>query len=314
MTMPSQPVRRPIPREHEHFALHEGVKRALLALPLYFKSETSLRGIAATDIFTLNDTLGATIENQVVANLNAMRAVWDPEGRYADYGFLRQAQTFPDVLLKSNTPATRGRPSVLLGIELKGWYILSKEGEPSFRYCTTPGACADHDLLVVVPWVLNDVLSGTPIVFPPLIESAKYAAEMRNYYWSHVRNSAQSRDVIVSAISTPYPAKGDEIADKPAYDSGSNFGRLARVKGDDGIGFMDPYVSTVMSHELAGIPAQYWLRFFKAFTDGRDQDDLGARISRLAETIEESTQPNATGPRMRLRSVLVELEGLNTEI
>ena len=46
----------------------------------------------------------------------------------------------------------RGSQSApLLGIELKGWYVLSKEGEPSGRYKVTPAACAPQDLLVIVP-------------------------------------------------------------------------------------------------------------------------------------------------------------------
>ena len=39
-----------------------------------------------------------------------------------------------------------------MGIELKGWYVLAKEKEPSFRYKVTPAVCAPADLLVVVPW------------------------------------------------------------------------------------------------------------------------------------------------------------------
>jgi hypothetical protein len=59
-----------------------------------------LSGLSATDIFTLNAALGATIEDNVVKTLNEIRSVWDPEGGYKLYGFMRQAQTFPDVLLK----------------------------------------------------------------------------------------------------------------------------------------------------------------------------------------------------------------------
>jgi len=53
----------------------------------------------ATDIFTLNTALGASIEDAVVNGLNRLREVWDPDGRYALYRFERQAQAFPDVRL-----------------------------------------------------------------------------------------------------------------------------------------------------------------------------------------------------------------------
>jgi hypothetical protein len=76
----------------------------------------------ASDIFTLNSALGATIEEQVVASLNTLRPVWDPDRQYQTYGFVRQPQTFPDVLLRRKTDGQ----DILMGIELKGWYILAR--------------------------------------------------------------------------------------------------------------------------------------------------------------------------------------------
>ncbi len=172
--------------------LHRGVQDALAALPAYFRSETHISGVAATDLHTLNTVLGATIEEQVVATLNSMRQVWDIKGDYALYSFIRQPQTFPDVRLRRASDH-----DTILGIELKGWYLLAKEGEPSLRFQVTPAACARADLVAVVPWVLANVISGSPIVFDPFIESARYAAEFRNYHWQHVRK-AQS-----DARSTP---------------------------------------------------------------------------------------------------------------
>ncbi|NLC81834.1 MAG: hypothetical protein GX748_11695 [Lentisphaerae bacterium] len=80
-----------------HFALWQRVKDALNALPIHFRSDTFIEGINATDIFTLNSALGATIENQVVETLNQMRSVWDSENRYQTYAFVRQPQSFPDL-------------------------------------------------------------------------------------------------------------------------------------------------------------------------------------------------------------------------
>ena len=33
--------------------------------------------------------------------------------------------------------------AIAMGIELKGWYLLSKEGVGSFRFQVTPAACSD---------------------------------------------------------------------------------------------------------------------------------------------------------------------------
>jgi hypothetical protein len=101
-----------------------------LALPAYFTTETTIAGISATDIFTLSAALGAAIEDQVVRTLNHMRPIWDPNGKYNLYHFQRQGQTFPDVLLRKR----ENGEEILMGIELKGWYLLAKEGEPSYGF------------------------------------------------------------------------------------------------------------------------------------------------------------------------------------
>ena len=67
--------------------LRERVEGALLALPGYFDSTTNIEGLAATDLFSLNTVLGATIEVQVVQTLNRMRDVWDPNDEWALYRF-----------------------------------------------------------------------------------------------------------------------------------------------------------------------------------------------------------------------------------
>ncbi len=179
----------------EHFDLYRRVKAALDGLFIHFNTETYIEGISATDIFTLNATLGATIEDQVVSTLNQMRSIWDPNGNYSLYSFMRQAQTFPDVLFKGQSD-NKESTEIILGIELKGWYLLSKEGEPSFRYQITPGACAVQDFLVVVPWALKNVISGHPRVFSPYVVSAKYAAELRNYHWRYGRKSGSDQNIV----------------------------------------------------------------------------------------------------------------------
>ena len=110
----------------KHSRLYNDVREALMSLPIYFRTETHISGVMATDLHTLNAVLGATIEEQVVRTLNLVRRTWDPEENYALYSFVRQAQTFPDVLLRKGSDG-----EVLLGIELKGWYLLAKEAEPA---------------------------------------------------------------------------------------------------------------------------------------------------------------------------------------
>ena len=170
-----------------HYPLYRRVMDALYAVPAHFSSRTSIEGLVATDVQTLNSVLGATIEEQVVATLNRMRPVWDPDEQYQRFSFQRQAQVFPDVLLK----ADQNGQEIILGIELKGWYLLAKEKEPNFRFTTTPDACAKADLIMVVPWVLGNVLSGSPLTYKPFVTSANYAAAYRNYWWAEMRRTTE---------------------------------------------------------------------------------------------------------------------------
>ena len=123
------PERYDLPLDDERTLLREGVVRALKAVPMHFKSTINIEGLSAIDLFAMNTLLGGAIEDQTVATLNATRAIWDPEGRWADYEFKRYAESFPDVRLERNDADVP-----LIGIELKGWYLLAKEEMPSFEY------------------------------------------------------------------------------------------------------------------------------------------------------------------------------------
>ena len=149
--------------------------RALPELPLHFRSTIQIGGIHATEIYTFGAALSAAIEEEVVRTLNSLREVWDGERTFPNAQFVRQPQRFPDVLL-----IDEGQDQIIFGIELKSWYLLAKEGEPSFRFTATPSACAPADLLVIVPWTLSFAVAGAPIVLEPYTESARYVAEYRN--------------------------------------------------------------------------------------------------------------------------------------
>lgn len=262
-----RPERRPLPKGSALTALVGTVKEAIRSLPAHFRSATVLEGMDAGDLFSLNTALGGTIEVQLVESLNRMRDVWDPEGRWSTFRFERFAQTFPDVRLLARSED--GETEVALGIELKGWYLFSKEGEPSFRYKVTPAACAPQDLLVVVPWRLKNVLSGEPVVLDPYIEQAGYVAEYRNWWWENGRATQDPPDQRgvdgPDDAVTPYPSPKDRISDRPIRDGGGNFGRIARISG-----LMDGYVEELQGRQVAGIPARDWILFFRLHAEARD--------------------------------------------
>lgn len=239
----------------QHYSLYHRVVNALYAVPAHFSSRTTIEGLVATDLQTLNSVLGATIEEQVVSTLNQMRPVWDPNNQYQRFFFERQAQVFPDVLLKSDTNGHE----IILGIELKGWYLLAKERVPNFRFTTTADACAEADLIAVMPWNLSNVLSGTPVTHKPFVTQAKYAADYRNYWWAEIRSTGSDTTITIPAGVAPYPSKSTQVSDRPASDRGGNFGRLART------GLMDEYIDEMLNVRLSGIPAGEWINFLRRF-------------------------------------------------
>ena len=281
----------------EHIELWKAVKRAIFALPTRFQSELVVSGVLSTDLFAFNASLAATIEEQVIATLNRLRAVWDADQKYALYSFERQPQTFPDVVLRTSAPDAEQK--VLMGIELKGWYVLAKEREPSFRYKVTPAVCAPADLLVVVPWALSNVISGSPKAFAPYVIGARQAAEFRNWYWEHERAGTSSKAITLSSVDAFYPTKSDMIADRPASDSGGNFGRFART------GAMDGYIEELFNDKLAGIPLWAWQKFLALFTESQTAED----VQRGLEVLSKRITPAALSPEAqeRVRAKLQEI-------
>jgi hypothetical protein len=247
----------------EHFELYKAVEAALYAVPAYFKSELNVVDVEATDLFQFNSPLAGAIETQTVRALNGLRELWDPDSEYPDYTFIRQAQRFPDVVLRTDNPDAE--EPILMGIELKGWYALAKEGEPSYRMHVNPDACAPADLLAVFPWVFENVVSGGPRLLRPFVREARFAAEMKNWYWQHGRrkqaNEAEGyRSIVYAENAPPYPAKADPVDDSAVHDSGNNFGRVSRT------GIMDDFLDELMAEPLAGIPLKEWRAFFTQFT------------------------------------------------
>lgn len=252
----------------------------------------------ATDLHTLNTALGATIEEQVVRTLNLIRTTWDPHGKYALYSFVRMPQTFPDVRLRKVSGG-----ETILGIELKGWYLLAKEGEPSLRFQCSARACARQDLIVVVPWVLGNVISGSPILFEPFVESAQYAADFRNYHWQHVRKTAQDTTIDPAPNAQPYRSKVDQILDVPRSDGGGNFGRLART------GMMDEYMAKLREVLLCGIRTEYWREFLRAFQENTTEAGARAALSRLRERVQRAVQLPSPRAQAAL-AIMIQLEQL----
>jgi hypothetical protein len=212
-----------LPGGWPHAALHKRVRDAIETIPKHFQPKTYIDGIDPPDLQALGKALRGVIANQTVATLNAseMRSIWDPSNEYALYSFVRQPQIFPDVLLRrapgSAASELSASDDIIMGIVLYGWYVLAKERKPTFRFTVTESACQPQDLMVVVPWALSRVTSGSPVAFTPYIGSASLVASARNEWWGREREAKADLMILHPAHPiTPYtmrlPLYGRPIA------------------------------------------------------------------------------------------------------
>ena len=104
--------------------------------------------------------VSGVIEDRIPAMLNSIRAeTWDADGELIGFEFRRDAIGFPDTLL-----VERAHPeNVIFQIEAKSWYVLSGDALTA-RFETSPDVMVDGTLVAIVAWVLDGVVSGSPML------------------------------------------------------------------------------------------------------------------------------------------------------
>lgn len=297
---PDAPVEPALDPDDRFTLLRTRVRGALLALPGEFEFGNPISGIAATDLFNLNTLLGAGIEVEVVRTLNKLRSMWDPSEEWLGYRFERSPQAFPDVRLVRRD---EGSDDIALGIELKGWWLLSKEGEPSLRYKVTPSACAPHDLICVVPWHLSDAVAGIPQVIEPWVASARYAAEFRDWHWQNRKGTTNDTAIDHPAGAAPYPSKADLVVAKPRFDP-DNFGRLPRAHP-----LMDDFLARSKQHEVLGIAVQNWIQFLARHKQNATPESISAALQRQLKAQDRRIAPGTASEILALIGRLSDLLG-----
>jgi hypothetical protein len=168
----------------------------------------------------------------------------------------------------------------------------------------TPAVCTEYDLLVVFPWALSNVVSGSPKLFQPYVVGARFAAEYRNWHWTHKRTSRRDKTVRLSAVTNHYPTKSELIADRAVHDDGKNFGRIARTD------LMNEYIAELFGQTLAGIPLDAWQRFFRAFTESDPQERVGRLADQLAREAASVREPATAQDIEAIKTRLQEIAAL----
>lgn len=170
----------------------------------------------------------------------------------------------------------------------------------------TPAVCAPQDLLVVYPWALSNVIAGAPLLFPPYVVGARYAAEYRNYYWQHVKSGEHG--LKLSGVHEFYPVKGDRISDQPEADSGGNFGRIARTN------MMDDFKKALFSEELSGIPIEAWIGFLSIFSQSTTREAVMAKLDSRTKTYTKGQAVLSDQAVTRIRDAIAEIASLLQDV
>ena len=253
-----------------HRALWERVKDALSVLPEHFAFPTIIEGVPAPDIPSANTFLGSGIEAHIPKALNRMREMWDPEGKYDDFAFVRQPQVFPDVPFRQIKPDGE----TLFALEIKSWYALAREREPSLRITVNSKWCHPADLVVVYPWALSNAIAGRAMLFPPFVTGCRTAARVRNAYWDSRGKTPADKKVLPPKDAAKFwPSKGSEFNDSAPADKGGNFGRLART------GVMDAFITRLFAEQvIADIPLGSWQKFLTIYAASGSLDNLAMEL------------------------------------
>ncbi len=122
-----------------------------------------------------NNYVGQGIEELIGTQLNsALKSSWTTD---PNLEFVRNAVQFPDLYL-----VDRQHKRFLLSIEIKSWFVFAID-DITARFEAAPNLIRDDSLLVLFPWCMTKLISGTPKLLEPYIGNARALAQRRDNIW-----------------------------------------------------------------------------------------------------------------------------------
>ncbi|MDT7539571.1 MAG: hypothetical protein QOI82_3156 [Actinomycetota bacterium] len=240
-----------------------GIREALLAIEGAVLSDFKfpLPG-DLKDLAKASDLVSGVVEDRIPALLNSVRSTtWDEDGKLGDYEWRKFAIGFPDILLVRRSDPT----DVLFEIEAKSWYILSNDPLTA-RFLTSQTVINDGTLVVVVAWMLDGVVSGSPVLLRLYVDDARRLAQVRDDTWRATPPLDSHRVVDPdNEIGTPRNLLKTQVRGEMRSAAGTwhkdsdNFGKLDRLYDDQLRAFRDG----VWDLTAAGKPLRSWHRFIK---------------------------------------------------
>ncbi|WP_293913164.1 hypothetical protein [Deinococcus sp.] len=129
-----------------------------------------------------NNYVGQGAEEALIQILNSTRfkILWYPLIHWNNLSrlkFIRNTVQFPDIHLIDTLDNT-----ILLSIESKTWFLFSGD-DITARFHVSPTYIKNDTLIVIFPWVMSKLISGSPIMYEPYICNARELAELRDKTW-----------------------------------------------------------------------------------------------------------------------------------
>jgi hypothetical protein len=170
--------------------------------------------------------------------------------------------------LGSRTSSWSSAPTpriVLFEIEAKSWYILS--GDPlTARFLTSASVIREGTLVVIVAWMLDGVVSGSPVLLRMLVDDAIRLAAVRDDRWTAIEPAGSHRIVEPqngpeanrNLLKTQVRGELKTAVGTWAKDS-DNFGKLNRLYDPQ----IQAFRESVLSLSAAGKSLRAWREFIK---------------------------------------------------
>jgi hypothetical protein len=209
------------------------------------------------DISKAAPMVSGTIEDRIPDMLNRVRnTTWDPKQAYIGYEWRKSPIGFPDVLL-----VERANPdNVIFEIEAKSWYVLSTDALTA-RFLTDAAAISADTQIVIVAWILDGVVAGSPKLLRIHIDDATRLANLRDEKWASGREDRRvvrpdnppgtPRSLFSTQVRGEYKRNGQWQAEA------QNFGKLDRLRDPD----LQQFKTDTLSLKAAGKTYAEWRSF-----------------------------------------------------
>ena len=211
------------------------------------------------DISKAASLVSGVVEDRIPELLNRVRSTtWDENGSLGAYEFRKYPIGFPDILL-----VERQKPeNFIFEIEAKSWYILSADPLTA-RFHTAESVISPGTLVVIVAWMLDSVVAGSPKFMRLYVDDAQRLARERDARWEAIdakhrvvqptNPPGTPRSQFATQVRAEVEKNGRWVADA------DNFGKLDRLYDESITGFRDD----VLALEAAGKSLAHWRKFIK---------------------------------------------------